>query len=332
MTAAPPEPVPAPADEAAPAPESEPASPTVDAHVNLASDLAVPARFIDEQARNVHARLTGSGAPAAYETIRGRVAGLYQDHDADRLVAEMDGAGVDRTMLVIPDFSHVAECALDRPALAALHDKVRRRHPGRFGVYWGVDPRAGEEGPALLEHCVDAYGFEGVKLYPLAGYSPSDRRLYPYYEICAARGLPVLTHTGPAYQSLDYSYGSPLLVDHAARDFPGVNFVLGHGGVRNVEEAAYLCRHRPNVYLDIAGYAGALDPQGSSHHLASLFRRGVNHKILFGTDWSAHRLTHTLGGLISAFRDSAGVLAGVKPAHRRLIMGGTALALTGGSR
>lgn len=310
----------------------EPPYPTVDAHVNLASDLAVPARFIDEQAENVHRRLVGSGAPVAYETIRARVAGTYQDHDGDRLVAEMDGAGVSRAMLVIPDFSHVADCALDRPGLAALHDKVRRRHPGRFGVYWGVDPRAGEGGASLLEHCVTEYGFEGVKLYPLAGYSPSDRRLYPYFEVCAALGLPVLTHTGPAYQSLDYGYGSPLLVDNAARDFPGVDFVLGHGGVRNVEEAAYLCRHRPNVYLDIAGFAGALDPEGPAHHLARLLRRGINHKILFGTDWSAHRLTHTLAGLLAPFRDAAGVLTGIKPAHRRLIMGGTALALTGGVR
>lgn len=296
--------------------------PTIDAHVNLASDLAVPRRFILDHAAGIHRRLAAHGAPADPDAVARRVLALYQDHDADRLVTEMDTAGIERTVLVAPDFSHVAECPLDRAGLAALHDRVRRRHPGRFAVFWGVDPRGGEDGPRLFEHCVTRYGFEGLKVYPINGYSPSDPRLYPYYRICAERGLPVLSHTGPGYQALSYEFGRPLLIDAAARDFPGVDFVLGHGGVRQVEEAAYLCAHRPNVYLDIAGFPGAMDPDGWRNHLNRLFRLGINHKILFGSDWSAYRVSYSLPSLVGAFRGESAVFDGVKPSQRRMIMGG----------
>lgn len=36
----------------------------------------------------------------------------------------------------------------------------------------------------------------GVKIYPALGYLPSDSRLQPLFEICAAKGIPVVTHCG----------------------------------------------------------------------------------------------------------------------------------------
>lgn len=36
----------------------------------------------------------------------------------------------------------------------------------------------------------------GVKIYPALGYLPSDSRLQPLFEICAAKGIPVVSHCG----------------------------------------------------------------------------------------------------------------------------------------
>lgn len=294
----------------------------IDSHVMLGSDLAIPRDFIEEQAANAHHRLVAFGHQVSRQRVEEQVFSLYQDHDGDRLVAEMDDAGIERAFLVAADFSQVAKCRLTPPELAELHDRVVRRHPGRLGVFWGVDPRAGKEGVEFFERCVREYGFSGMKLYPLNGYSPSDRRLYPYFELCAQHGLPVLSHTGPGWAQLDFTYGVPLLIDQAARDFPQVNFVLGHGGVTHVEEASYLCEHRPNVYLDISQFPNFTSADGWRGHLNRLFRTGINHKILFGTSWPTFRMSASLTAVVKEFVDGTTVFDGVRPSHRKLIMSG----------
>ncbi|MEV8633629.1 amidohydrolase family protein [Streptosporangium sp. NPDC051023] len=301
----------------------------IDAHVNLATDLAIPRLFLEEQAANIYHRLASFGQSVKPERIADRLFSLHQDHDGDRLVAEMDAAGVEQAFLVAPDFSHVADVALSPPELAELHYKVTRRHPGRFRVFWGVDPRSGPDGVALFERCVEEYGFAGLKLYPPAGYSPSDRRLYPYYELCAGRGIPVLSHTGPGWGPLDFTYGQPLMLDEATRDFPRVNFILGHGGVTHVEESAYMCLHRPNVFLDISQFPGVLSSDGWQAHLNRLFQLSINHKILFGTCWPSFRMSASLESLTKEFREGTTVFAGVRQSHRRLIMAETIRRLAG---
>lgn len=308
------------------APDSE--LQVVDSHVMLASELSIPRAFIEEEAENVHHRLTCFGQKISKERIESQIFALYQDNDADRLIEEMDAAGVVEAFLIAPDFSHVATCVLTRPEVAELHHRVTRRHAGRFRVFWGVNPRSGPDGAELFERCVREYGFAGMKLHPLTGYSPSDPRLYPYYELCAAYRLPVLVHTGPGWAPLDFSYGQPLLCDQATRDFPQVNFILAHGGVTYVEETSYLCRHRPNVYLDISQFPAVLSPDGWQAHLNRLFRSGINHKILFGTCWPSFRMSTTLPALVREFRDGDVIFAGVNASSRRLIMAGNIRRLT----
>lgn len=294
----------------------------IDGHVDVASTLTIPPEFIDVQAANAFARLEAMGQAVPKARVVDRVHALYQDDHADRLVAEMDGAGIESAVLVAADFTHVTTCRLSLPELAAHHAEIRRRHPGRFEVLMGVDPRHGDDGVALFEKCVDAYGFRGFKIYPLCGYSASDRRLYPYYEICAARRLPVLCHTGPGWQPLDFSFGPPLLLDTAAKDFPTVNFILAHGGVTHVEEATYMCAFRPNVFLDVSGFVAVLHPDGWNRHLNEVFHLGINHKIIFGTAWPAFKMSTSLKAITAEVTEGSVVFNGIKAKDRRMILGG----------
>src|SRR6185312_6585851 len=109
--------------------------------------------------------------------------------------------------------------------------------------------------------------------------------------------------------SLAFDTASPLLIDQAARLFPGVNFILAHGAVSFVEECAMLCAFRPNVYLDISGYQGSLRTGSTEGAIRGILCRGINHKILFGTDWPVFRLQSDQRGAVEDVTAEDGPLA-----------------------
>ncbi len=206
-------------------------------------------------------------------------------------------------------FTRALRCERSIEEMAEEHHQIRLRHPGRFHVFMGVDPYRGRESLDLFERAVTSYGFDGLKLYPPCGYSPSDERLFPYYEVCRAYRLPVLLHTGPTSPVLSFEYSSPLCIERAAAQFADVNFILAHGGVNHVHEAALLCAYRPNVFLDFSGFTSALHPGGWREQLKQLFRLDINHQVIFGTDWPLSRLAGTHKDLLEVLLGSAGPLA-----------------------
>lgn len=292
----------------------------IDGHVNLASVNYIPRRFIEDTASNMHHRVSAMGQKVSKAGITSMMLSQYQDHEAETLVSEMDSCGIAKAALLAPDFSHVAECAVPYEQVIVKHHEISQRYPGRFILFAGADPRSGQGGVDLFEKAVNEYGCVGLKLYPPAGYSPSDASLYPYYEICARRGLPVLSHTGPGWHSLDFRLGHPMHIDQASRDFPQVNFVLGHGGVSYVDDSSYLCMYRENVYMDISGFPAVNSPDGWQAHLNRLFHTGINHKIVFGTSWPASRMSISLKNMIAEFRDGHAVFDGVPVNQQRMIL------------
>ena len=293
-----------------------------DGHCHVASTRFIPTGFLTDVAANMYQRLVAEGIPADRGRLLDALLAQNRDHQADDLVREMDAAGVARAVLMVPDFGLRLDCELDPAEVALRHHDIRLRHPGRFWVFIGVDPRRGPAGVDAFDSVLHEYGFDGLKLYPPCGYSPSDRGLYPYYEVCRDRSLPVFVHTGPTAASLDFEPAHPLAVDQAARDFPAVTFILGHGGVTHVETAGYLAAYRHNIYLDLGGFAGATFPGGWPRHLNQLFHLGLNHKIIFGTDWPLNRMSGGLTRLVTEVVAGSQVFAGVRRRDRDLILSG----------
>jgi predicted TIM-barrel fold metal-dependent hydrolase len=261
--------------------------------------------------------------PADEEKLTRMLIAQYDDHDADKLVAKMDAAGIAETVLLAPDFSYVFDAEHSLEDLARQHAAVVARHPGRFRVFFGVDPRWGTSGYDFFERSIDEFGFDGLKIYPPCGFSPSDDRMFPLYEICAARGLPALLHTGPTTPTLAFEYADPYLIDAAARQFPQVDFILAHGGVNFTEPAKLMCNYRPNVYLDFSGFPAAMCAEGWRNHLAALFAQDINHKIIFGTDWPVFSMKDDLKAMVAGLLAADGPMSGLKSADVANIMGGT---------
>jgi hypothetical protein len=247
--------------------------------------------------------------------------GKMQDPLCDELAYEMSEAGIKKSLLTISDFTYAfKDCPLTIEESFLRHRDVLARHPGRFDVFGGIDPRWGKDGTALFEGSVMEFGFRGLCVYPLCGFSASSPELYPYYELCAHHKLPVLLHLGPTSPILDFSAANPLLLDEAARRFPSVNFILAQAAGSFFHDCIMMCRFRPNIYLEISGYQGSLnwDPECSS--VKNTVSQGINHKVLFGTDWPMFRLQGDQREFTQVITSEAGPLSTLHQTERKLIL------------
>jgi predicted TIM-barrel fold metal-dependent hydrolase len=278
----------------------------IDSHAHAALEQVLPVRFFDGWVDNLERLLPPDAPPAQRTALTALFRRMNQDHGCDKLVAEMDRAGIAKTVLLIVDFGFAYLTEMERlEEIYALHRAIMERHPGRFIVFAGVDPRRGKAGRELLERALRDWGFRGFKIYPPCGYSPDSSDLYPFYETCAKYRVPVLSHIGPTSPTLSFKHTRPGDIEDAAFRFPDVNFILGHAGVVWRHEAAMLAAYRPNVYLDLSGFQpewrkGELDRILAEHKSAGLLR-----KLLFGTDWPIHRIHGNQPQWVEAFRDCA---------------------------
>jgi predicted TIM-barrel fold metal-dependent hydrolase len=223
----------------------------------------------------------------------------FNDADCNELIQQMDDAGIEKSVLLLADFTFaLPDGGLSVAEMLDRHVRVSRRHAGRLLVFAGIDPRWGADGIELFRRAAASGDIHGFKVYPPCGFTASDRRLYPFYEICAAHQLPVVLHVGATSGVLDFETARPIHLDQAARDFPGVNFILAHGSVHYSHECAMLCSHRPNVFLDVSGFEVA-----QLSGLRWVFEQGINHKILFGTDWPLFRLRGSQRDFVSTLGD-----------------------------
>jgi len=270
---------------------------------------------------NMVVALSAQGIPATAKKLTAMFQSKMQDPLCDGLVAEMAEAGISKGVLLIADFSYaLRDCELTIEESFEEHREVLLRHPGKFEVFGGVDPRWGKDGLALFERSLTEFGFRGFKVYPPCGFSPSDPALFPFYELCAHHQVPVLVHIGPTSPALDFSISSPFLIDVAARAFPSVNFILAHGAISFVEECVMMCRFRPNVYLDVSGYQTTLGFDPSAGAVKNIVSKGINHKVLFGTDWPVFRLQGEQKSFVEVLTNENGALAELNDLEKSLVL------------
>jgi predicted TIM-barrel fold metal-dependent hydrolase len=129
-----------------------------------------------------------------------------------------------------------------------------------------------------------ALGAVALKLHPVhGGFAANDRALYPAYEVCRNRGVPVVLHCGTSsFPGSMNSLADPVLLDEVLRDFPALNLVLAHGG-RGwwYDAAAFLALSRETVWIELSGLPPRRLPEYYARHdFARLCRR-----FIFGTDW-----------------------------------------------
>ena len=183
-----------------------------------------------------------------------------------------------------------------------------QKYPDRFIGNFTYNPRFGpENGAAELEFHVKEYGFKMMKLHAnMHAYRP-DRALdwlRPAMQKCDELGVVVLLHTG------DGPYSIPTQFYPIIREFPNVNFIIGHFGVQTggvyCFEALWMILDSPNVY----GESGWLLQSRIVEFAKEMPRRParVRHRL------AAERARHVAAPARGAVHAAA---AGPEPAARR---------------
>jgi uncharacterized protein len=169
------------------------------------------------------------------------------------LLREMDEAGVqwgvimgrqsEEPLGVIPN-DEIAECV--------------RQHPDRFVGWVGLDlSRPVEWCLEEIDRCLKLPGFKGVSVEPPISkdptiHGPADRRLYPVYDDCVRRKVPInitLSAQLQARLGRPYEDSSPLALYTVARDFPKLTIHVAHAAWPYVMDMIGVCFVCPNVWL-----------------------------------------------------------------------------------
>ena len=199
----------------------------------------------------------------------------------DLLIARMDEAGVDRTVIVPGGTVDVREMTLyitgeKQPPRRAIPNhliyEAVRRFPDRFIGFFGVNPLEADEALRIFDRAVRE-GCRGIKLNPIAHrFSFAGTVLDHLAEECAHRGMPIYSHTifDPGANTLKFGA--------FARRHPKANFILGHMGFGSCDAHAFrLAGELDNFYLETS--------LGNYLAIQEAIRIAGDEKLIFGSEF-----------------------------------------------
>jgi predicted TIM-barrel fold metal-dependent hydrolase len=153
----------------------------------------------------------------------------------------------------------------------------------------GLDPSVMTPGQLRdeLEACADA-GARGVKLHPIVQrLAPGTAALWPVYELCQERGLPVLFHSGFLGRSEWNALARPDAFADVLEAFPELRVVLAHLGRGYFDEAVALAGRFPQVCFDTCAVvtAAAVPWRLDDAEAVAVIRRLGVERVCFGSDY-----------------------------------------------
>ena len=240
----------------------------IDMHVHIPRQPGLPDMVIEDSLRN-YFRL--DDPPRLAEELYTR----YSEWDILGVVFSVDAETVTG----------------DRPDTNDYVAELVNAHPEQFIGFATVDPWKEDRAVAELERAVTDLGLKGLKLHPIhQAFFPDDTRFYPLYEKCVELEIPVLFHSGfaaagigmPGGGGMKLKYSAPIPhMDDVAADFPGLTVIMAHPAWPWVEEQIAVALHKPNVYIDLSGWAPRYIPQA----LINETNTRLQDKVLFGSDF-----------------------------------------------
>jgi predicted TIM-barrel fold metal-dependent hydrolase len=207
------------------------------------------------------------------------------DPSGEKLIAEMDDAGVDKSVIFGVDWAYgvTGEPKVSNREQNKYLADYAKQYPGRFIPLAALDPRR----PDVIQQATEAiekWGMKGFKLMPSAGFMPNDPLCFPFYEKCAEWDVPIMFHSGGL--EFNWQYSQPNLIATAAEEFPTVKMIMAHAGLESWEQCRLACAALPNVYMDISirQFDYQINKQSFYRWLRDMIDWTGPWKILFATD------------------------------------------------
>jgi predicted TIM-barrel fold metal-dependent hydrolase len=204
--------------------------------------------------------------------------------DPGKTIEWMDRSGLERIGIVNYVSPDIMGFPPETNEWAARYCARDRRRLIGFG---SVHPRYARDVKAEARRLLDDLGLAGFKVHPphqgfrANAYRRELPELASLYEVASEARVPVMIHTGTSvFPGARSRLGDPLDADDIAVDFPDLVLLLAHAG-RPLwcQEAFFVARRHPNVYLDLSG----IPPLKLLECLPRL--EEIAPKCLFGTDW-----------------------------------------------
>lgn len=251
------------------------------------------------------------------------------------IVQEMDGAGVDRSVILLADLgAPFGETPYPIDEENRQIAAARRRYPERLVAFYGTDPRR-PGAASSYERAIRDEGVSGLKLHPAAGFFPHDPACQPLYEVSAARRLTVVFHCGPqirpfVHPRLESNRCHPTELERVASAYPTMTIVVGHAAGDWWRDAVELALRHANVVLELAGWQRRLaeERETAIRDLHAMLMAVGPDRIAFGSDFPGLRGTLSLRDWVRTIQELPleGRRHGLRfgAADAEAILGGTA--------
>lgn len=281
----------------------------IDSHYHLFWEGSDPYEWFLGLARvgvEVFGRETGEyGDPV--ELFKGLMP-MLSDQTGDKLVAEMDKANIDVTVLAPLDFwlmcPTTTETHLTIEKKNEIYAKAVEKYPEKLISLVGVDPRR-KDALKLFKKGIEEWGMKGLKLHPTAGFYPHDPACYPLYEKAQEYDVPVLVHTGGQPAPGQARYAQPIHIDTVASLFPDVKIIMAHMAFGSWREAIDLATMKPNLYFDFSAWQSHWN--SNPDYLYYPLRTAIDMlgpwRVLFGTDGAVTNLILPPENWVNAIRN-----------------------------
>lgn len=205
---------------------------------------------------------------------------------AQRLLAQMDEAGIDKACVMVADHRRVYRDSdgpyVPNDYLVDFLATDPERLYGTASVDPVRDPHAGVE---TIRRMVTEHGIRAIKLYPTYDhFYPADEVCWPIYQLAIELDIPVQIHMGwtPTVNA-PMKYQPPHLLDEVGIRFPDLKVIVAHLGYPWVEEAICLLAKHRNFHADLA-YWGAFGPEKILRHLEDFRIFCTFDKLLYGSE------------------------------------------------
>jgi len=264
----------------------------IDIHTHLFVEGWLPREFFHGVARFITHEFEKQGLHQSNEEVGDALLEAGSDPDAAMLLAEMEEAGIDMSVVFPVDFGlELGDPDICIKEVNRRYAELARKHPDTLISFASVDPR--RDGAAdIFETCVTEWGMRGLKLHPCSGFYPNQKEVYPLLEIAQQNKLPVIIHSGSMMVPLRSKYSQTIHLDDLGVDFPDLPIIAAHaGGSFGYQQMLSLMSIKLNIMADISAWQiyAQRDYNGFCRALREFLDFTEPERIFFGSDSPSFR-------------------------------------------